>query len=180
MDNPLESYDFSNVKFIATDDTMHGAPFVVRDNINRIFELDYELEEDSKYSFIFPDSILFDIYDLTNDSLQATFNTGKISDYGNLDVDIRVGDAGVPYLVQLLGKGDRVLKQVYITESQKVSFLYLKAGTYMLKAIQDVWSNKKWDTGLYVQKRQPENVFFFPAEIQVRANWDMEESWHLP
>lgn len=180
MDNPLQSYDFSNVKFIAIDDTMNGAPFVALDSINRVFELDYELEENSKYSFIFPDSILFDIYGLTNDSLQATFNTGKISDYGNLEVDIRVGDVGSPYLVQLLGKNEKVLQQIYIYESQKISFLFLKSGIYMLKAIQDVWRNKQWDTGLYIEKRQPENVFYFPAQIQVRANWDMEESWQLP
>lgn len=180
MANPLDAYDFEDVFFVAAADTMQGAPFKVLDSLNRIFELDYEMTEATRYEFLFPDSILFDIYGLTNDSLQASFSTGRESDYGNLILNISIEDSGYPYILQLLDQKENILKETYISESQTVSYQYLKPGSYLIKAVQDKWSNKHWDTGIYVEKRQPENVFYFPAEINIRANWDMKESWQLP
>ena len=35
----------------------------------------------------------------------------------------------------------------------------------------------KWTTGSWEQKRQPEQVFYFPEKIQTKSNWDFEEVW---
>jgi uncharacterized protein (DUF2141 family) len=63
---------------------------------------------------------------------------------------------------------------------RKLSFELLKPGKFLIKAIQDSRRNRQWDTGEYMAKKQPESVFYFPAEIEVRANWDISESWSLP
>lgn len=176
--NPLQSWDFSTTTFIAGEDTLMGAPFKRADSIGMIFELDYPLAEATHYEFIIPDSTLFSIYNLTNDSLRAAFTTAEIRDYGNLFLTLEFEE--YPYLVQVLDVKDRIIKSAYITEPQVVKFEFLAPGGYLVKAVQDQWQNKLWDTGIYVDKRQPENVYYFPAEIQVRANWDIEESWALP
>lgn len=176
--NPLQSWDFSTTMFIAGEDTTTGAPFIPADSIGMVFELDYPLEEDTRYEFVIPDSSLYNIYQLTNDSLQAVFTTAEIRDYGNLVMDIEVNE--YPYIIHLLNLNDKIIKTKYISESQVVEFEYLAPGGYLVKAIQDKWPNKKWDTGIYTEKRQPEKVFYFPAELQVRANWDIQETWALP
>lgn len=178
MGNPLRSWDFSTSQFIAAEDTMTGAPFRPADSIGLVFELDHELKEGTVYEFIFPDSVFFSIYDLTNDSLQAEFTTAEIRDYGNLILNLETGD--YPYVVQLLDEKEKVLRETYITESKKLEWEFIAPGAYLVKAIQDKWRNRRWDAGIYIEKRQPENVYYFPAEIQVRANWDIEESWTLP
>lgn len=178
MENPLKSYDFSTTTFIAGEDTLMGAPFKVMDSIATIFELDYEMIEAANYGFIFPDSVFFSIYGLTNDSLQASFSIGEIKDYGNFILNLELAEFN--YILKLMDPKERPLMEFYITESQTLKIENLKPGTYIIKAIQDKWMNKRWDTGVYVDKKQPENVLYFPAEIQIRANWDVEESWSLP
>ena len=36
-----------------------------------------------------------------------------------------------------------------------------------------------WDTGNYIKRKQPEPVYYFPSEIDVRANWDLNETFNL-
>ena len=40
-------------------------------------------------------------------------------------------------------------------------------------------ANNQWDTGDYAQRLQPEEVFYFPSAIDVRANWDIEQTWRI-
>ena len=37
--------------------------------------------------------------------------------------------------------------------------------------------NNKWDAGNLEKKIQPEMVYYYPKRLQLRANWDMEETW---
>lgn len=178
--NPLKKSDFSNVFWVAGTDTLHGAPFAPVDSLRLSYRLDNSLKENVGYEFIFPDSTLWDIYGLTNDSLLLAFKVKQLSDYGNFFIDLRLKTEGSPYIIQLIDSKENVLYEQFAEKSGKVAFEKLKPGKYRIKAISDKWKNNRWDTGDYLKKRQPENVFYFPAEIQVRANWDIEESWQLP
>ena len=37
--------------------------------------------------------------------------------------------------------------------------------------------NKKWDTGKYLEKIQPEKVEYLPKDVKVRENWDHEVNY---
>ena len=178
--NPIASYDFSNVFFVAGEDTVTGAPFIPEDTLKRHFVLDLELTEQTSYSFIFPDSILYDMYGLTNDTIRISFLTRQYRDYGNLYLDLDLESGEYPYIVQLLDTKEKIIQTKYVEASSNISFELINPGKYLVKAIQDFWPNRRWDTGEYLEKKQPENVFYFPAEIEVRANWDVSESWDLP
>jgi len=180
FENPIDTYDFSNVQFVAGEDTMTGAPFIPEDSHKRFFLLDYELEEGTRYSFTIPDSNIFDMYGLTNDTIRFAFRTKEYSDYGNLVIDLDLDSGEYAYIIQLLTAKEQILQTRYIESTSEVNFELLKPGKYLVKAIQDFWPNRHWDTGEYLAKKQPENVFYFPAEIEVRANWDISESWSLP
>lgn len=177
FDDPLISYDFSAVTMIYGADTITGAPFLPADSINRRFFLDIKLEEEMFFDFTFPDSSFFNIYGLTNDSVRVSFRTRLLSDYGNLFLNLQLNDESLPYIVQLLDIKDKVISERYVTQSGMVSFELLNPAVYRLKAVRDKWPNRRWDTGFYPEKRQPEEVYFFPGELQVRSNWDLEETW---
>ena len=38
---------------------------------------------------------------------------------------------------------------------------------------------RKYDTGSYLRKIQPERIAYHPDEIEVRANWDVDEQFTL-
>jgi hypothetical protein len=180
FNEPLIEWEFSDVFFVVGEDTMVGAPFIPDNDVHTVFRLDRPIEEDTWHEFIFPDSVFYNIYKVTNDSLKVSFTAGKSVEFGNLVFDIDLRNDTYPYVVQLLNEKEQVLREQYIETSQKVTFDLLSPGMYYVKAIQDRWRNKRWDTGIYVEKRQPEKVFYFPVQLQVRANWDLEEQWELP
>jgi hypothetical protein len=61
----------------------------------------------------------------------------------------------------------------------KIVFDYLPPGEYSLKAIYDSNHNNKWDTGDYLQGRQPEKVFLSKISQRLRSNWDLDLSWNI-
>ena len=51
---------------------------------------------------------------------------------------------------------------------------------YKVKIIDDKNKNGKWDSGDYLKHIQPEKVEFYPDDIAVRANWDVEIAVTVP
>ena len=40
-------------------------------------------------------------------------------------------------------------------------------------------NNQKWDAGNYVQRLQPERVFYFEKTLEVMPNWKIEETFSV-
>ena len=38
--------------------------------------------------------------------------------------------------------------------------------------------NGSWTTGSYAEKRQPEEVFYYPKKLTLIKNWEFEETWN--
>ena len=53
---------------------------------------------------------------------------------------------------------------------------YLPPGEYQIRIIKDSNGNGRWDTGNYLKKIQPEEVQYLIAPINVRANWELNET----
>ena len=45
--------------------------------------------------------------------------------------------------------------------------------------VEDLNNNNLWDTGNYLKRVKPEPVYYFPSELEVRANWDLNETFDL-
>jgi hypothetical protein len=46
-----------------------------------------------------------------------------------------------------------------------------------VRLIFDSNENGQWDTGNYLKKNQPEKVLYYPRELEVRANWELDETF---
>jgi hypothetical protein len=51
--------------------------------------------------------------------------------------------------------------------------------TYTLRVIYDDDKDKLWTSGSFIEQRQSEEVIYFPKEIDVRNNWDVEQPFDL-
>ena len=56
-------------------------------------------------------------------------------------------------------------------------FEYLKPGDYYIRLFIDKNGNGKWDTGELLTHVYPEEVFYYPKKISIKANWEFEETW---
>jgi len=175
---PVVRSDFPRILLIYDKDTIHTTP-VFADSLKRILTLKHKWKEDKKYRLIFPDSTFFSMNNLTNDSVILTFKTQMLRDFGSIKINIKDGDANQNNIIQLLTEKENFIEQQFLQGSGKVYFEYLSPGKYKIKCIRDKNRNGRWDTGHYRTKLQPEEVYYFPQVIEVRANWDIEEIWDV-
>lgn len=179
FDYPIESYNLDDVSLFKND-TIPIVPeiYFLDSTIQRKLAIQHQWKESSDYSIFIPDSVFYDIQGHSHDTLANEFRTKSLEDYGNLYVSISLLNPGQNHIVQLLSS-DNVINESILTEDQRISYEFLEPGDYRLKVIYDQNNNGAWDTGEYFYKIQPEIVDFFPGEITVRANWDIEEEWEL-
>jgi uncharacterized protein (DUF2141 family) len=70
-----------------------------------------------------------------------------------------------------------VVNQVEFSGDTTIVLDFLTPGKYIFKVIFDNNGNHQWDPGYYGTKLQPEEVIYFDKEIEIRANWEVEEEW---
>lgn len=140
-----------------------------------ILVFDVDLQEGSSYKLFMPDSVFFDIFGNTNDSLEIRFSTTKQRSYGSLKLNVSYTDSQ-PLLIQLLNDKDEIINQSVLKDSI-IEYPYLTPGIYKIKAIKDRNNNGKWDTGNYLKKQYAERVYFLNSAVKIRANWDIEQKW---
>ena len=46
-----------------------------------------------------------------------------------------------------------------------------------MRLVLDANQNGKWDTGSVLPKQEPEEVYYYPKRLVLRANWDSVEEW---
>lgn len=119
----------------------------------------------------------YDIYRKGNDTLKIKTTVTKTEDYGTIALTFKPQNATENYVLQLLSEKDEVLKEVQVSGTQTLKFEHLKAGKYRIRAIDDENANGKWDTGNYWKNIQPEHTKVFDKELNVRENWDFEETF---
>ena len=65
-------------------------------------------------------------------------------------------------------------------DPQATVFRYLKPADYYIRMFLDANGNGKWDTGDFATRRQPEEVFYYPHKLTLKANFEFTETWdHL-
>jgi hypothetical protein len=113
--------------------------------------------------------------------LQNKFKTRMLSDYGNLKLKIDHSFEEGQLIVELLDDKGKTLKRKIIgLEKEVIDFKFLIPGKYKVQLIHDANANGKWDTGVYLEGIQPERVYIFDKELELRANWDLEETFTVP
>lgn len=114
-----------------------------------------------------PDSIV-------DDSLSTSSVEQNEQLYGQLEI---IGRNIAPCIFQLLQNNVVVKEFTYQTPP---FILYdLIAGKYQLKYIKDTNQDKKWTTGSWKERKQPEKTKNYPTEITIRSNWDLKIDWNL-
>ena len=173
---PITEVNSEQVKVTNIDTLPVPASLKIQENYDRI-SVDFEVIPNDRYEITLLPNALVDFWGNTNDTLVYRTSTKKIENYGNIFLRVQ-HQSPHPYIIELL-KGDEVFRR-YDTplEGGNYSFKLLDAAKYRVRLIEDANQNKKWDTGNYLEKIQPEQVIYYWKEIDVRANWDMNETFN--
>jgi hypothetical protein len=168
---PLVKVDNSKIKI--TNKKAISVDFTTKyDDFNQQLIFDFNKEPAEKYTFKILRGAFTDYLDKSNDSLTFKLNTKELTEYGNLIVNLQ-NIKHFPILVELTNKAGEVVASEYSESNTKIEFKLLEPAVYWLRMIYDDNKNGVWDSGNYLEKRQPEEIIYFSKEIKdVRPNWD--------
>jgi uncharacterized protein (DUF2141 family) len=179
LSHPAENVDFSKVILTQGNDTL-PFEYKVRDQrVAKAYEIIHQWKEDSLYNIFIPPGAVTDIFKLTNDTVKTEFKIRKQSSYGDFALTLKVPQKDHQFILELMKDKTTPLNKVIVKNDEKVEFKLLEPGQYMLKITYDENNNGKWDTGNYLQKRQPEKVVFYTGNLTVKENWTLDVDWIL-
>ena len=173
---PITQINSEQLVVTNVDTLQIPAKLEIQENYDRIF-VDFEILPNDRYEIKLLPNALVDFWGNTNDTLVYKTSTKKIEDYGNIYLRVQ-HQSSVPFIIELLNNDKVVRRYTKPVDGNAYTFELLDAGKYRVRLIEDANENEQWDTGNYLQKIQPEKVIYFWKEIDLRANWDMNETFN--
>lgn len=176
--NPIDSV-MDNGKIVCVQtktDTFYTSLILDQARLHALVAL--KLQPDSSYTMLIPKGKIVDIYGTPNDSITLKTKANTPNDYGAITIKLVPATDTVQYIIQLLTEKDEVIAEKIYT-GNALTFLNITAGKYKIRAILDVNANGQWDTGNYWQHLQPEEVYYFSKTLELRNNWEIEETFDL-
>lgn len=181
---PLVAIDKSKISLVNKDSV--AVPFTYKeDAFNQRVFFDFKRDENQKYAMRFLPGALTDFYDRQNDSLNYNLTTKAYADYANLNITLQ-NVKRWPVVVELADTKGKTYATMLSKGETQLYFETIEPSKYLLRLIYDDNGNGEWDSGSYMEKRQPEEVIYkmdernpsVAKEIDVRANWEMEETFN--
>ena len=181
---PIERYSreaFHLQRKLQNDTTFYPAEIksiALRDSTlsRRDLMLKVDWEPGAAYKLAVDSLAMTDIYGLQTKPLKVDFNVRKMEEYGNIVFNIpAVRDSAI---VELLDGTDKVVLHTPV-KSHRAELLNLLPGKYYARLFIDRNGNGKYDTGNYDMHLQPEETVYYPGAINLKKNWDVEQTWDI-
>ena len=174
---PLRSIDTTRFQMMDADSIPVSLESHLDTLENRV-RLEFNKDPNQTYSLQVLPGGLTDFFGTTNDTLVNIWRTGSPADYGNLRLNLQ-GSLSFPLIVELIDQKEALVRSKYLTGFEEVQFPYLTPGNYRVRIIFDANQNRKWDTGSFLERLQPERVIYYPGAIEMRANWEKVETFTI-
>lgn len=178
VNTPITALDSSKINMI-TRDSLPVLYDVKLDSLENKIDFDFSPEPNENYKIELLPGAVQDFFKNTNDTIVYSVGTKSLADYGNLQLNLAGDNIKYPLIVQLTNEKGELQREVYATDPQIFEFNNLNPGNYLVRVIFDENENRKWDTGSYLKRIQPEKVIYYPGPIEMRANWEKIETFNL-
>ena len=167
-------YEKSDTLWLPLPDSLYT--IAIDSSATHQYNLSHRWKPEGNYRLTVDSMAAFDIYGLHTDKFNRDFSIKSLQEYTNLYFAITgIRDSAV---VQLLNSNDKPVYQTPVVDGG-AEFTYLKPGTYYARLFIDSNGNSKYDTGNYAAQRQPEEVYYYPSELELRAYWNVEQDWDI-
>ena len=150
----------------------------INSNLDEI-SLDFDIKPQDDYSIYMLPNAIVDLRGGTNDTLGFKTLTQSLEDYGNVFLNV-IRDTESDYILQMVNSNSEIVREYNSISIDGIfNFELITPGKYIFRMIKDDNGNKIWDTGNYLKKVQPEAVYYSNFELDIRANWDFNETFNL-
>lgn len=133
------------------------------------------LRPDNDYQIVVDSDAVQDIYNKVNKKDEFSFHVRPLEDYATITIFLQPSTENI--YIQMLNAQDQPVRQLK-ADPQGTLFQYMEPGVYYMRLFIDENGDGKWTTGSFKEHRQPEQVFYFPKKLNLRANWTFEETFN--
>lgn len=174
---PITKVDPLKIKILDKDSIV--VPFKTSiDKLTNIIDFKFDKQEKQRYAITILPEAFTDFFNATNDTLKYNVSTKALSAYGTIKITLNNAPK-TPLIVQLVSSKGDVKYEQFGTGITVFDFLNIEPSTYNIRVVFDNNNNKKYDTGNYLNKLQPERIAYHPDALEIRANWDVDEQFTL-
>ena len=181
FEEPVAHIDTSAIHMaVKVDSLWEDIPFIFMADtlMPRQYQILANWQPGQEYQLRIDSLAIQGLYGLSTNKVENALKVKTLADYGTLYLNIT--GAGPHAFVQLLDSNDGIVRQQPVSERKTCDFYFLQPSTkYYIRLINDENDNGVWDTGNYEEKRQPEEVFYFPKVWEMKANFEFEENWDI-
>ena len=184
FDYPLTKFDTTAISLTCVkdkqSDTLPAKFHFVQDTLNRRrFEIVVDWEPLAKYQLLIPTGTFSNVAREQNDTTTASYTGADPDKFAIVKVNVRSTKAQAKYILQLTNAQGKVDKEIRNATPGQYTFEFVTPGDVMLRIIEDMNANGKWDTGDMVAMRQPERSEIYKNEkdeelFTTKANWEFE------
>ncbi|MBO5717884.1 MAG: Ig-like domain-containing protein [Alistipes sp.] len=184
FDYPLTKFDSAQITLTMTTEQITEPKSVsyhfVQDTLNRRkYQLRAEWEPNANYDLTIPAGTFFNVAQEQNDTIRCKYNGSDPEKYTIVNVKVRSSKPQARYILQLTNAQGKVQKQMRDITPGNYRFEFVSPGDIMLRVIEDLNGNGKWDTGDMVLMRQPERSEIYKNDdgvelITTKANWEFD------
>ncbi|MDO4950462.1 MAG: Ig-like domain-containing protein [Bacteroidales bacterium] len=175
---PLRTIDTAMFHLYVKEDTLYlpaDCEIEPKEGSQMEYVLYGEWRPEQQYLLRVDSAAMVSIYGKVSQKIEQRFTIPSLDKYCTFTATI-LGRSDTLVIVELLNKNDNVERSER-TVSGKANFFFVKPGSYYMRAFIDRNGNGLWDEGNYAEDRQPEEVYYFPSTISLRAKWDQEQEW---
>ena len=177
---PFAKVDTNKIHFYIKKDSdwiPHPYLFLPSKTDKKVYTLYAEWEPKEHYKFTADSSAFTSVMGHSSKALKYEFTVREDEEFGSIFIHVLAPDSNI--IVQLLSRADKPFATQKADKDGRADFFYLKPDEYFVRCFIDANNNGKWDTGNYKEGRQPEEVFYFPQRLVLKANWDLEQEWSI-
>lgn len=182
-DNAILSIEFSAIRLYkisqpqaegaVADSTEVAMRLFKLDSCGSRYAVDAEWEPEQQYVLSLDSAAFTSIYGLSTGRQQISLKTKSLEEYATLIM--RVEPYNERMMIQVLDQKEQVVRTLR-ADTAGARFEYLKPESYFVRVYEDLNGDSVWTTGDWLHHRQPEPVYYFPTKVQLKANWDFEET----
>ena len=184
FDFPLTKFDTAAISLTMTTESDTNPQPVsfhfVQDSVNRRkYQLMATWEAKAKYELMMPAGVFENVAREVNDTLKYSYTGSDPEKYAVVNVTVNGTNPTAKYILQLTNAQGKVQKEIFNATAGSYKFEYVSPGDVMLRIVEDMNANGKWDTGDMVLMRQPERTEIYKNEegvelITTKANWEFD------
>lgn len=179
---PIARFDAESFRLSRKEDTLWvntDKPLIVQPDTTHIrrLRISYPWEYGATYRLERDTAAIVGLYGHFPAPDETTINIKKESDYAALTMRIAGLPDSVASYVELLNTSDTPVRMVRVENGNAV-FRFVSPSTYYARLFIDADGDSIYTTGSYDLLREPEEVYYYPGKLKLRANWDIVQTWN--